>query len=328
MSTALITGISGQDGCYLARFLIQRGYKVIGTTRQIKKAHLERFRFLGIDRQVVLVEEDLLKLDRIIGLLQSHQPNEIYNFSAQSSVASSFQTPRETLHNNFISTSNLLEAVRLFGSNTKFYQASSSEMIGNISEAQLPITEQTLLQPASPYAVSKAAAHWLAVNYRESYKLFIVCGILFNHASALRSFEFVTKKIINTALDIQAGKQVKLSLGNTSVVRDWGYAPKYVEAMWLMMQQSKPDDYIIASGEGHSIDEFARLVFKKLKLDFDKNVVIDKRLFRPNELVKIYGSNEKTRDRLGWNYSMSFTQLIDQLIEDEKQLRAFQTTSS
>ncbi|HXG30898.1 MAG TPA: GDP-mannose 4,6-dehydratase, partial [Thermodesulfobacteriota bacterium] len=222
-----------------------------------------------------------------------------------------------TLEFNALSTANLLEAIRIVKPDTRFYQASSSEMYGNVKDDHLPITERTPIHPVSPYAVSKAASHWMTVNYREAYGLYAVCGILFNHESALRGKSFVTRKILDTAVKIRRGMAERLELGNLRVFRDWGYAPYYVRAMWLMLQQEVPDDFIICSGEAHSLEEFVREVFKRLDLDFERFVKIDKRLNRPVDLEVIYGDNSKAREILGWCYDMTFKELIDVLVKDE-----------
>ena len=223
----------------------------------------------------------------------------------------------ETLEFNIVSTAKLLEAIRITNPKIKFYQASSSEMFGNVKKENLPINESFSLNPISPYGVSKAASHLITINYRRSYNLFAVCGISFNHESVLRNKNFVTKKIINTAVKISLGLTDELRLGNMKVYRDWGYAPKYVKAMWLMLQKDEPDDYVISSGEAHSLEEFVIKVFEKLNLSVDKFVKIDESLYRPNDLEINYGDNSKAKNKLNWNYGMSFEQLIDKLVEDE-----------
>jgi len=243
--------------------------------------------------------------------------DEIYNLAAQSSVASSFNKPTETINFNIISTTNLLEAIRVTNPKIKFYQASSSEMFGNVDKNNLPINKNTAFRPISPYGISKATSHWVTVDYREAYNIFAVCGICFNHESVFRSKYFVIKKIINTAVKISIGFDRKLRLGNLNVYRDWGYAPKYVEAMWLMMQQDVPQDYVISSGQAHSLEEFVKNVFDKLDLDMKKFIKIDKNLFRPLDIQINYGDNSEARNNLKWNYNMSFKQLTDKLVEDE-----------
>ena len=314
---AVITGVTGQDGSYLSKFLIEKGYKVFGFIRDASVPYLRNLEYLGICEKVQLVRANLLDLSNLIRLLSDIQPDEIYNLAAQSSVGLSFEQPIWTLEFNSLSTANLLEAVRVVKSDTKFYQASSSEMYGNINGNNLPVTEKTPVHPVSPYAISKAAAHWITVNYREAYGLFAVCGILFNHESALRGKNFVTRKILDTAVKINMGLADKLALGNLNVFRDWGYAPEYIKAVWLMLQQEEPDDFIICSGEAHSLEEFVREVFGRLDLDFDRFVKIDKHLYRPVDLEIIYGDNSKAKRLLGWRCAMTFKKLIDVLVKEK-----------
>ena len=321
MKTAMITGITGQDGAYLTKFLLTKGYNIIGLLRNNKEADLKNLEYLGLNdnNKVRFIKTDLLNLSNIIKILETIDINEIYNLAAQSSVGLSFNQPIETLEFNIVSTAKLLEAMRITNPKIKFYQASSSEMFGNVKKKNLPINENFLLRPISPYGISKAASHWITVNYREAHKLFAVCGISFNHESVLRNKNFVTKKIINTAVKISLGLADELRLGNIKVYRDWGYAPKYIEAMWLMLQQDNPDDYIISSGEVHSLEKFVVKVFEKLNLNVDKFVKIDESLYRPNDLEINYGDNSKAKNKLNWNYDMSFDQLIYKLVEDEIQ---------
>ncbi|MER3446521.1 MAG: GDP-mannose 4,6-dehydratase [Candidatus Dadabacteria bacterium] len=314
---AIITGITGQDGAYLSKFLIEKGYKVFGFMRDTSFPYLCNLEYLGISGKVELVRANLLDLSNLIRLLDNIQPDEIYNLAAQSSVGLSFEQPLWTLEFNSLSTANLLEAVRVAKSDAKFYQASSSEMYGNVNRDNLPVTEKTPMHPISPYAISKAAAHWITINYREAYGLFAVCGILFNHESALRGKNFVTRKVLDTAVKISRGLADNLVLGNLNVFRDWGYAPEYIKAIWLMLQQEEPDDFIICSGEAHSLEEFVKRVFRKLDLDFERLVEIDERHYRPMDLEIVYGDNSKAKRLLGWQYNMSFEKLIDVLVEDE-----------
>jgi len=317
MKTAMITGITGQDGAYLAKFLLNKGYNIIGLIRDNLGVNIKNLKYLYIDDKINFIKIDLLSLSNIVKIIEKNKIDEIYNLAAQSSVGLSFNQPIKTLEFNIVSTAKLLEAIRITNPKIKFYQASSSEMFGNVKKENLPINENFLLHPISPYGVSKAASHWITVNYREAHNLFAVCGISFNHESVLRNKNFVTKKIINTAVKISLGLADELRLGNIKVYRDWGYAPKYVEAMWLMLQQDNPDDYIISSGEVHSLEEFVIKVFEKLNLNIDKFVKIDESLYRPNDLEINYGDNSKAKDKLNWNYDMSFDQLIIKLVEDE-----------
>lgn len=319
MKTAMITGITGQDGTYLANFLLNKGYSIIGLVRNNSRTNMKNLRYLDIDDKINFIKIDLLNLSNIVRIIEKNEIDEIYNLAAQSSVGLSFDQPIETLEFNIVSTAKLLEAMRISNPKIKFYQASSSEMFGNVKKENLPINENFLLRPISPYGISKAASHWITVNYREAHNLFAVCGISFNHESVLRNKNFVTKKIIDTAVKISLGLADELKLGNIKVYRDWGYAPKYVEAMWLMLQQNTPDDYIISSGEVHSLEEFVVKVFEKLNLNVDKFVKIDESLYRPNDLEINYGDNSKAKNKLNWNYDMSFDQLICKLVEDEIQ---------
>ncbi len=251
----------------------------------------------------------------MIRLLERIKPDEIYNLASQSSVGLSFEQPIGTVEFNIMSTMNLLEAIRILPIKAKFYQASSSEMYGKANE--LPITEKTALHPVSPYAVSKAASHWMTVNYREAYGVFCCCGILFNHESVLRGEQFVTKKIISTAVRISRGSKEKLKLGNIEIKRDWGFAPEYVKAMWLMLQQDEPDDYVIATGEAHSLREFVELAFSYAGLDWKEHVAIDEALYRPSEIDVIYGNPAKAKAKIGWEYNLPFENLIKWLVEEE-----------
>ncbi|MBE3128195.1 MAG: GDP-mannose 4,6-dehydratase [Actinobacteria bacterium] len=317
MKIAMITGITGQDGAYLSKFLLSKGYNIIGVLRKNKKFNLKNLEYLGVSNKINFIEMDLLDLPFIIKILENNNIDEIYNFAAQSSVGLSFNIPLETINFNIISTTNLLEAIRIVNPKIKYYQASSSEMFGNVEKQNLPINETTAFHPISPYGTSKAASHWITVNYREIYNMFAVCGICFNHESVLRGYNFVTKKITDTAVKISMGFTNEIKLGNLKIFRDWGYAPNYVEVMWLMLQQDTPEDYVISSGEAHSLEEFAKKVFEKLKLDIEKFIRIDRNLYRPTDLKINYGDNSKAKNKLNWNYNMNFEQLINRLVDDE-----------
>lgn len=317
--TALITGITGQDGAYLAALLLEKGYRVFGVTRDRLDINDKNLRYLGICSNVELIELPELDQRRIERILRKTSPHEIYNLSSQSSVGKSFSAPYETLHYNILSVLYWLEAIKQVNKSIRYYQASSSEMFGNVRAADLPLKESMIFHPASPYGISKAAAHWLAVNYRESNKIFSACGILFNHESALRGENFVVKKVINAAVKISLGLfDGPLGLGNVSIQRDWGYAPEYVKAMWLMLQQPTPGDFLICSGNVMALSDLVDIVFQQLGLSKDKYVSFDEQLLRPNDLEIIYGDNSKARDLLGWNYRMTNEQLISKLIEDER----------
>lgn len=314
-NTAIITGITGQDGAYLGRLLLSKGYAVTGLVRSLSGANLNKLRHLGIAKDIQLKECDLLDLSQIIKIINDVKPVEIYNLAAQSSVSLSFQQPIGTIQFNINSVVNLLEAIRLMAPHTKFYQASSSEMFGLIE--QLPITENSKFHPLSPYAISKVAAHHISINYRESYNLFAACGILFNHESYLRGEHFFVKKVIQGAIEIKQGKREFLELGNLNIKRDFGWSEKYVEAMWLMLQQDKPDDFIICSGKSVWLHEIVDYVFSKLDVDRSR-IRISQQLLRPTDIVDIYGSSEKARTVLNWKYEMDFFQVLDKLIEEEQ----------
>lgn len=318
MKTALVTGISGQDGAFLAKLLINNHYQVVGITRQLDRKALFRLDYLGIGQQVRVISCDLTNPAEVLACLETHKPDEIYNLAAQSSVGQSFQHPQETFTFNTLSVINLLEGIRRFDRKIRFYQASSSEMFGNVSLQNLPIRESLLFHPVSPYGISKASAHWLTVNYREAYGLFTACGILFNHESALRGENFVIKKIVNTAIKIKLGQADELKVGNLAISRDWGYAPAYVDAMWRMLQQEKPSDYVICSGQVTSLLDLLARVFTKLDLDMSQHIRLDPTLMRSLDLAIIYGDNAKAKKQLDWEYNLTTEDLIDQLLVDER----------
>jgi GDPmannose 4,6-dehydratase len=320
---SLITGITGQDGAYLAQFLLKKGYAVTGVLSDGHQHSLERLKVLDIADKVQLFPCLLTDIDSVQKLLSDVRPDEIYNLAAISSVSISYEKPYQTMQYNVLSVVALLEAVRRLGLDTKVYQASSSEMFGNIPV--LPAVEETLLNPISPYAISKVAGHLLVKNYRSAYKMFCCSGILFNHESVLRPVNFVTKKILSTAVRISKGSQEKLRLGNIATKRDWGYAPQYVRGMWLMLQQSKPDDYIIASGETHSLQEFVELAFDHLGLRWKDHVEADKSLYRPSDIAVTFGDASKARKEMGWEYDMSFSDLVVILVKEEVQYQTFRT---
>lgn len=311
---ALVTGISGQDGAYLARLLLEKGYRVIGLVRSHTVTDLWGLHYLGISRNVIIEECDLADFSQVMKILAHYRPDEIYNLAAQSSVSLSFRQPIGTFSFNTLSVFNLLEAVRTVNDKIKFYQASSSEMFGSVPH--LPITEDMEFHPKSPYAISKAAAHWICVNYKESYGMFVCCGILFNHESYLRSRNFFVKKVTTEAIEILKGKKEYLEVGNIDIKRDFGYAPNYVEAMYLMMQQEAPVNYIICSGHSVSLRYIIEYIFNKLKIGKDR-VRISKDLYRPAEIENIYGNPEKAKSGLGWQYDLTIENLLDKLIEEE-----------
>lgn len=314
MKTAIITGISGQDGPYLAKLLLEKGYKVIGTVRSYRCANTKNFEYLGIQNDIIIEELDLLDMANVIRIIQKYNPDEIYNLAAQSSVGLSFDQPLGTFSFNTTSVNNLLESIRLFSPHTKLYQASSSEMYGKVKT--MPITLATPMHPISPYGVSKMASYFMITTYRESYDLFVCNGILFNHESFLRSNNFFIKKVIKDAIAIKNKKLDKLIVGNLNVKRDFGYAPNYIEAMWKILQSDKADDYIICSGKSILLRDIVEYVFKKLNID--KNLIIEnKDFFRPNEIEEIYGDNSKAKKDLNWQYDSSFFDILDILIDEE-----------
>lgn len=316
MKTAIITGISGQDGPYLAKLLLENGYKVIGTVRSYRCINTKSLEYLGIEKDIVIEELDLLDMTNVIRIIKKHNPDEIYNLAAQSSVGLSFEQPIGTFSFNTTSVNNLLECLRLFSPTAKLYQASSSEMYGRVEN--MPINIETSMHPISPYGISKMSSYFMISTYRESYDIFASNGVLFNHESYLRSDNFFIKKVIRSSLDIKNKKIKNLRVGNLDVKRDFGYAPKYVEAMWKILQADKPDDFIICSGKSILLRDIVEFVFDRMNLD--KSLIVeDEKLFRPNEIKEIYGDNSKAKNILGWEYDMSFFDVLDILIEEEKQ---------
>lgn len=315
MKKALITGITGQDGSYLTKFLLGQGYEVLGLITDYDQDQLANLKFLMVLDQVQLIHGNLLDLNNMMDILGKIRPDEVYHLAAQSSVARSFTYPLDTVTFNVLSTQHLLEAIRSLNLPARFYQASSSEMFGRVK--RLPVAEDSVFHPVSPYAISKAAAHWLAVNYREAYGMFCCCGILFNHESVLRPPNYVTKKIVSAAVRISKGSPEKLTLGNVEIQRDWGYAPEYVKSMWLMLQQDEADEYVIATNEHHSLRDFAALVFRCFGLNWEEHSVIDRTLFRPSDIDLIYGDPGRAKTKLCWEYDITFEDLIQRLVEEE-----------
>ena len=308
---ALVTGITGQDGAYLARFLLEQDYEVHGMVRRSSSERFERIEELG-DR-VQLHQADLLDQLSLIRLVERVAPQEIYNLAAQSFVPTSFDQPLLTSEFTALGVTRVLEAIRLVDPKIRFYQASSSEMFGKVQEE--PQRESTPFWPRSPYGVAKAYGHWITVNYRESYNLFACSGILFNHESPLRGLEFVTRKISHGVARIHAGLQETLKLGNLDAERDWGFAGDYVRGMWLMLQQPEPDDFVIATGEKHSVREFVELAFAHVGLDWKKYVEVDSRFLRPAEVTTLRGDSEKARRLLGWEPEVSFAELVTMMVD-------------
>lgn len=310
---ALITGITGQDGAYLSKFLLEKGYHVYGAFRRTSIVNFDRIERLGIRNQIELISMDLTDQGNIIRLLQKIQPDEVYNLAAQSFVAVSFEQPVTTGEITGLGVTNLLEAIKMVNSKIKFYQASTSEMFGKVQA--VPQNEKTPFYPRSPYAVAKLYGHWMTINYRESYGMFACSGILFNHESPLRGLEFVTRKITNTVAKIKLGLEKELRLGNLEAKRDWGYAPEFVEAMWLMLQQGKPDEYVIATGETHSVKEFVEEAFYHVGLDWHDYVVVDPSFYRPAEVDLLVGDSTKARQKLGWQRKTTFKDLVKLMVE-------------
>jgi GDPmannose 4,6-dehydratase len=322
MKKALITGITGQDGSYLVEFLLKKGYEVWGIIRRSSSFHTGRIDHLYKDphesSRLRLVYGDLTDGSNLSAIINEIQPEEVYNLGAQSHVRVSFDMPIYTVNTDALGTLRLLEAVRSSGRPMKFYQASSSEMYGKVVE--IPQTEKTPFYPRSPYACAKVYSYWQTVNYREAYGLFACNGILFNHESPRRGETFVTRKITRAATRIKLGLQDKLYLGNLDAKRDWGFAGDYVEAMWLMLQQDKPDDYVIATGQSHSVREFVEEVFRCLDLDWQKYVEIDQRYFRPSEVDILRGDSSKARKILRWEPKVSFKELVQMMIDADMQI--------
>ncbi|MDQ1353340.1 MAG: GDPmannose 4,6-dehydratase [Acidobacteriota bacterium] len=313
---ALITGITGQDGSYLADFLLEKGYEVYG---MVRRSSMEKFdRIDHIKERVHIMQADLLDQFSIIKLLEEVQPDELYNLAAMSFVPTSWNQPVLTAEFTAVGVTRILEAVRAFNPRIRFYQASSSEMFGKVKE--IPQTEVTPFHPRSPYGVAKVYGHWITVNYRESYDIFGVSGILFNHESPRRGLEFVTRKVTYNAARIKLGLAKELRLGNLEAKRDWGFAGDYVKAMWLMLQQQEPDDFVIATGENHSVRELVDTAFSYLDLDYKDFVMIDERFIRPAEVDILIGSSAKAREKLGWIPSVNFQQLVKMMVDADMKL--------
>jgi GDPmannose 4,6-dehydratase len=311
MPTALITGITGQDGSYLAEFLLAKGYKVVGVVRRSSTTPYERISHL-VDK-VELVSADLLDQTSLTDVVHDYAPDEIYNLAAQSFVQASWTQPVLTGEFTALGVTRILEAMKKAAPKSRFYQASSSEMFGKVHET--PQRETTPFYPRSPYGVAKVYGHWITVNYRESFNLYAVSGILFNHESPRRGLEFVTRKVTDAAARIKLGQQKEVRLGNLDARRDWGFAGDYVEAMWLMLQQPEPDDYVIGTGDTRSVRELCEVAFDHLGLDYRKYVVQDPKFFRPAEVDLLVGDPTKAREKLGWEPKVTFHQLIRMMVD-------------
>lgn len=311
MPTALITGVTGQDGSYLAELLLKQGYKVIGMVRRTSTINFDRIRH--IQDEIEIAQGDLLDQLSLISILQEYRPSEVYNLAAQSFVPTSFTQPVLTGEFTALGVTRLLDAIRIVDPSIRFYQASSSEMFGKVQE--VPQSERTPFYPRSPYGAAKVYGHWITVNYRESYGIYACSGILFNHESPRRGLEFVTHKITNAAARIKLGLADELRLGNLDSRRDWGYARDYVRAMWLMLQQDSPEDYVVATGETHSVREFLEESFGHVDLDWQEYVVQDDSFYRPAEVDLLVGDASKAGRQLGWEPSVSFAELVRLMVD-------------
>jgi GDPmannose 4,6-dehydratase len=317
--TALITGITGQDGSYLAEFLLDRGYKVVGMVRRSSTVNFGRIE--NIQDRIILAHGDLLDQTSLIEIMREHEPDEVYNLAAQSFVPTSWKQPVLTGEFTALGVTRMLEAMRSIVPDSRFYQASSSEMFGKVRE--VPQNEGTPFHPRSPYGVAKVYGHWITVNYRESYDLFACSGILFNHESPRRGLEFVTRKVTHGAALIKLGLSRQLRLGNLESRRDWGYAADYVQAMWQMLQLDTPDDYVVGTGETHSVQELCEVAFGCLDLNWQDHVVQDPEFYRPAEVDLLVSDPSKARQKLGWEPIVSFEELIEMMVEaDLAQLKA------
>ncbi len=308
---ALITGITGQDGSYLAEFLLDKGYEVLGMVRRSSTVNFERI--AHIQDRITFVPGDLLDEVSMIQILRQHRPQEVFNLAAQSFVQTSFGQPVLTGETTALGVTRLLDAIRLVDPEIRFYQASSSEMFGKVRE--VPQSEDTPFHPRSPYGVAKVYGHWITLNYRESYQLHATSGILFNHESPRRGLEFVTRKISHGVAQIATGRASEIRLGNLDAKRDWGFAGDYVEAMWLMLQQEEPDDFVICTGETHSVREFCEVAFSHAGLNWEDHVVIDPAFMRPAEVDLLVGDATKAADKLGWKPATSFHDLVSMMVD-------------
>ncbi|MBE6838906.1 MAG: GDP-mannose 4,6-dehydratase [Ruminococcus sp.] len=313
MKNALITGITGQDGSYLAELLLEKGYNVYGIKRRTSDLNYGNVKHLKDD--INLIYADMTDLPSLISAVKKAQPDEVYNLAAQSFVQTSWEQPILTGETDAMGVTNILEAIRMEKPDAHFYQASTSEMFGKVQE--MPQRETTPFYPRSPYGVAKLYGHWITKNYRESYDMFACSGILFNHESPRRGLEFVTRKVSMAVARIKHGLQDKVYLGNLDSKRDWGFAGDYVKAMWLMLQQETPDDFVIATGETHTIREMCEVAFNYVGLDYNDYVEIDPRLFRPAEVEVLLGSPEKAKEKLGWEPEVSFKQLIEMMVQSD-----------
>ena len=313
MPTAIITGITGQDGSYLAELLLKKGYQVIGVARRSSTVNYERIQHFVDD--ITVVQGDLQDQGSLLSLLEEYKPSEVYNLAAQSFVPTSWNQPALTGDVTALGVTRMLEAIRFVNPKIRFYQASSSEMFGKVME--VPQKEDTPFYPRSPYGVAKVYGHWITVNYRESFDMFATSGILFNHESPRRGMEFVTRKITNAVASIRLGKTKELRLGNLEAQRDWGFAGDYVEAMWLMLQQDHPDNYVIGTGETHPVREFCEIAFARVDLDYKDYVVMDEKFYRPAEVDLLISDPSKARMQLKWEPKVSFKELVTMMVDSD-----------
>ena len=318
MPTAIITGITGQDGSYLAELLLKKGYQVIGVARRSSTVNNERIKHILDD--ITVVQGDLQDQGSLLSLLEEYKPSEVYNLAAQSFVPTSWNQPALTGDITALGVTRLLEAIRFVNSKIRFYQASSSEMFGKVLE--VPQREDTPFYPRSPYGVAKVYGHWITVNYRESFDMFATSGILFNHESPRRGLEFVTRKISDTVARIKLGKAKELRLGNLEAQRDWGFAGDYVEAMWLMLQQDHPDNYVIGTGETHAVREFCEIAFSHVDLDYKQYVVQDEKFYRPAEVDLLISDPSKAHAALNWEPAVSFRELVTMMVDSDLERHA------
>jgi GDPmannose 4,6-dehydratase len=308
---ALVTGITGQDGSYLAEFLLEKGYEVIGMVRRTSTLNFQRIDH--IQDRLTLVQGDLLDQSSLVDIVREHCPQEVYNLAAQSFVPTSWKQPVLTGEFTALGVTRMLEAVRMVDPSVRFYQASSSEVFGKVRE--VPQTERTPFYPRSPYGVAKVYGHWITVNYRESYNLFACSGILFNHTSPRRGLEFVTRKVSHGVARIKLGLAKELHLGNLNAQRDWGFAGDYVQAMWSMLQQERPDDYVIASGQTHSVRELCEVAFSHVALKWQDHVIVDPQFIRPADVEQLVGDASKAHRVLGWQPGVSFPELVRMMVD-------------
>ncbi len=315
MPTALITGVTGQDGSYLAELLLSKGYQVVGMVRRSSTVTLERLEHIQDD--IIITQGDLHDQSSMVALIEEYKPDEVFNLAAQSFVPTSWSQPLLTAEATGLGVTRILEAIRLVNPKIKFYQASSSEMFGKVME--VPQRESTPFYPRSPYGVAKVYGHWITVNYRESFDIFATSGILFNHESPRRGLEFVTRKISNTVAKIKLGQAKELRLGNLEAQRDWGFAGDYVEAMWMMLQHTHPDNFVIGTGETHAVREFCELAFGYVGLNYQDYVIQDPRFYRPAEVDLLISDPSKAKNELGWVAKTSFKALVEMMVESDLQ---------